>query len=89
MIVLALARRPGPGSGADSVRIVAADQALAICRMQGRQIADPVGPLRRRRDLLHHHLHPVRPVRIEDEDDAIEREQSVQPRIGFGFVIPG
>ena len=35
--------------------------------------------------MLHHHLDPVRPVRIDHENDAIERKQSVQSRIKFWF----
>jgi hypothetical protein len=85
MIVRRALSSPWPGSRADGVRIVVADQALAVGRMQGQRIADPVGPLRRGSDLLDNHLDPVRAVWIDDEDDAIERKQCVQPRIMSWF----
>jgi hypothetical protein len=85
MIVRRARASPWPASGADGMRVVVADQALAVGRVQRQRIADPVRPLRRGSDLLHHHLDPVRAVRIDDEDDAIEREQSFQPRIMFWF----
>lgn len=85
MIVRRACAPPWAASHADGVGVVITDQTLAVGRVQRQRIADPVRPFRRGRDFLHHHLDPVRPVRIDDEDDAIKREQGVEPQVRFWF----
>ncbi len=51
--------------------------------MQGERVTDPVRSHRRGRDLFDDHLDPVRAIRIDDEDNAIERKQGVEARIRF------
>jgi len=85
MIVRSACLPSGPASGADSVCIVVPDQTLAVRSVQGERVTDPVRSLWRGGDLLDDHLDPVRAVRIDDENDVIEREESLQSRIMFWF----
>jgi len=67
------------------VRIVIADQTLAVGSMEGQRIPDPMRPLRRGSYLLHDELHPMITDGIDDEHGVIEDEEVIEPPISRRF----
>lgn len=87
-VPMIMRRACAPGraaSGADGVRIVVADQTLAVGCMECQRIADPMRPLRRGRNPLHDELHPMMTDGIDDEHGVIEDEEVIEPPISRRF----
>lgn len=67
------------------MRVVKADEALAVRRVERQRIADAMRSLGGWIDTFRNEFHPVIADRIDDENDAIEREKIIEPNIAFLF----
>jgi hypothetical protein len=83
MVVFDAGSGSRPGAFANAVRVIEAEQPLAIFVVKRERIIQPMRSFRRNGNLLYNELDPTLSVCVCDEALAVEQQERIETRIAY------